>query len=1242
MPAGIFKGLTSLDNLKIKWSTDTYGSDPSFLPFLPLTVSLEKVGEGQFKAVMPTGAPGDIDLPLVVVNGSMNGGAESVTIPAGRVESDVLTVTRTPGTTAAVIVDFERILPDATVPGFYFYRSSFHLELFSPLADAPTPVAERTPKVIEAIVSEVPEIDHSHHDRDLRYMVNGKFIDKKYNMGHYVSEAHLKAVSSLDVSGSSGGGMSLGRNWFSLQGNITELKPGDFDGLTNLTDLHLNGNELTALPENIINQLTNLKDLSLNSNELTSLPDGVFDQLINLTELSLSSNELTSLPDGVFDQLTNLTVLGLNGNEFSSLPAGLFDNLTSLIRLYLNSNQLSSLPDGLFDNLTNLTLLNLWDNPVSSLQESDFDHLTDLEWLILPSTSNPPISLEFSGDTPVSSRTPQVRDAIVSAAGVSSASDVTEAQLAAITGLNLSRQNIADLERGDFDNLTNLVGLSLEDNQLSALPEDLFEYLVSLKALVLADNQLSALPDGLFANLTNLIILDLSRNQLTSLPAELFNRITRLTLLGLSDNQLTSLPERLFDNMTDLTMLSLNNNQLSSLPGGLFDKVTFKLNLSDNQLSSLPDGLLEGIFDATPNFTGLDVFGTPFGPTPQLTGLGTVDLTSNPGAPLPLTVSLEKVAEGQFKAVAPAGAPFDVVLPLQVGSGTIDRGATTITIPVGRLESDTLTVTRTPGATFTVTMDIGTLPELPEKHSGYALLKSTNLPLVFPEFGGVTSVCERTRQVRDAIVAAASVSACSDITEAHLAAITGLFLSGQNITDLKPGDFHGLTGLTKLALFETQLTSLPEGLFDGLSNLIGIELGDNQLTSLPEDLFDQLSNLSYLGLSYNQLAWLPEGTFDGLSNLPELDLSDNQLTSLPEGIFDQLSNLGELDLSDNQLTSLPEDLFDQLGNLGGLVLSDNQLARLHGGTFDGLPLLSKLDLRGNQLSSLPDKIFVQLTSLERLHLQGNAIDPLVLRISLERVAEGQFKAVAPSGAPFDIVLPLTIANGTIDGGATTLTIPVGSVESETLTATRTPGTTSAVTVDIGTLPGPPEYQSGYELRKSADLPLEVISGTTGEQAATDFDGDGRTDFADFFLLIDAFGGTDSRFDLDGSGTVDFVDFFQFLDAFDQSGQAKLLALAQELIGLPSETDLQQNWPNPFNSETVISWFLLETGLVRLEVFSLTGQRVAVLHQGPLQAGFHRIHWDGRDDAGRVLASGVYLYRLVSADRVLTRKLTLLR
>ena len=127
--------------------------------------------------------------------------------------------------------------------------------------------------------------------------------------------------------------------------------------------------------------------------------------------------------------------------------------------------------------------------------------------------------------------------------------------------------------------------------------------------------------------------------------------------------------------------------------------------------------------------------------------------------------------------------------------------------------------------------------------------------------------------------------------------------------------------------------------------------------------------------------------------------------------------------------------------------------------------------------------------------------------------------------------------------------------------------------------------------------------------------------------------------LEGLESVTFTATWQelplagFLDAFWGSGKR---------VGLPDSPQLAQNAPNPFNSQTVISYFLDAPGPVRVEVFALTGQRVAVLHQGSQKAGYHRIRWGGRDAAGHPLASGVYLYRMVTTESVLTRKLTLLR
>lgn len=194
---------------------------------------------------------------------------------------------------------------------------------------------------------------------------------------------------------------------------------------------------------------------------------------------------------------------------------------------------------------------------------------------------------------------------------------------------------------------------------------------------------------------------------------------------------------------------------------------------------------------------------------------------------------------------------------------------------------------------------------------------------------------------------------------------------------------------------------------------------------------------------------------------------------------------------------------------------------------------------------------------------------------------------------------------------------------------------ASITLTLGGEPG----ASAVEV---AVADLEPVTFTATARPSPDFDGDGVTGFEDFLLFAEAFGGGDPRFDLDNSGLVDFADFFLFAESFGQPARAKLLALARERIGLPDGPQLQQNAPNPFNSQTVIPWFLLQEGRARLEVYALTGQRVAVLHEGPHKAGFHQRYWDGRDAHGRPLASGVYLYRLVTSQGVHTRKLTLLR
>jgi hypothetical protein len=105
-----------------------------------------------------------------------------------------------------------------------------------------------------------------------------------------------------------------------------------------------------------------------------------------------------------------------------------------------------------------------------------------------------------------------------------------------------------------------------------------------------------------------------------------------------------------------------------------------------------------------------------------------------------------------------------------------------------------------------------------------------------------------------------------------------------------------------------------------------------------------------------------------------------------------------------------------------------------------------------------------------------------------------------------------------------------------------------------------------------------------------------------------------------------------------------IALTSAVSGgtLPIEFALEQNCPNPFNPETVISFSLEKTADVSLEIFNCLGQKVRVLFAGNQPTGKHIVRFDGTDDTGAQLASGVYLYRLRVGDQQLARKMVLLK
>ena len=997
-------------------------------------------------------------------------------------------------------------------------------------------------------------------------------------------------------------------NLRSLEAKEAEIS--DLSGLehaTNLTTLNLYRNQLTDLSP--ISGLEGLLSLDLGKNTITNIE--ALKGLTALTILHLDGNQPTDFRP--LSSLTNLGVLHLNQTGISDLSV--LGSLTKLAQLYLTGNAIRDI--GALSGLTEMGWLFLAQNQIS-----DVSPLVGMEALV---------SLRLLGN-PVSNASVLYR--------------LTQGRLIDV-----------DIEIPPPPPDTEPPSVSIavpSDPQNSA-----FEVTITFSEAVSNFEQADVTLSGTaIASITGWLTPDDTVFTATITP--------------------TTSGEVGVNVMADVATDAASNNNTAS------DSQTVTVDITPPEVSiSVPEGVWNSEFNVVITFTesvsdferaDVTLSGTA---TASIGGWSTTDDTVFTVKIIPTTsgdvvVSVmadvatdaasnnNTASDSQTVTVDMTSPDVRIFVPEGVQNGAFNvtiifsesvsdfeqsdlfvSGTATVSITAWQGIQDTIfiaTITPTTSGTLTLSIAEGAVTDTAGNTN---VLSTAQVSITTDDF---VSVCDRTPDVRNAIVAALpDVHDCADVTAADLATIKSIrSLTYENITALKEGDFNGLTALKGLDLRDNALVSLPSGIFDNLTDLEGLDLSDNDLGALPSGIFDKNTDLEGLDLSgndlgalpsgifdnntdlesivlggndlgallsgifdnntdlvsinlrYNDLGALPSGIFDNNTVLRTLYLDGNDLGALPSGIFDNNTVLRALYLDGNDLDSLPEGIFNNLTALMYLHLSSNDLDSLPEGIFNNLTVLTGLHLSNNDLSSLPEGVFKGLTALEKLSLGGNTVDPLPLTVSLKRIEEGQFKATVPTGAPFDIVLPLTVTNGSIDdGGTPRITISTGTVESESVTVSRTPGTVDAVWVDIGTLPGLPNSiyyteHSGYALVKSSDLPLTVIEGP-GPAAP---------------------------------------------------------GIAAEVV-LPNETTLSANYPNPFNPETWIPYQLSNPSDVVISIYDSRGQVVRRLELGHQSAGYYinrsrAAYWDGRNDMGERVSSGLYFYHMRADTLSLLRKMVILK
>jgi hypothetical protein len=95
-------------------------------------------------------------------------------------------------------------------------------------------------------------------------------------------------------------------------------------------------------------------------------------------------------------------------------------------------------------------------------------------------------------------------------------------------------------------------------------------------------------------------------------------------------------------------------------------------------------------------------------------------------------------------------------------------------------------------------------------------------------------------------------------------------------------------------------------------------------------------------------------------------------------------------------------------------------------------------------------------------------------------------------------------------------------------------------------------------------------------------------------------------------------------------------------GIPKVYELSNNYPNPFNPSTQIQYAVPRASNVSLVIYNVLGQQVRTLVDAPQNAGRYTVTWDGRDNLGRVVGSGVYFYRMNAGETSLVKKMLMLK
>lgn len=658
----------------------------------------------------------------------------------------------------------------------------------------------------------------------LNYLnVSNNNIEKLYYKSFLTSESRNNYIEELDLSNN----------------RLTQLS-SEFHELISLKKLHLQNNKISAIEDDSFMNLKNLLYLNITNNQLRLL-NLTLTHMKSLKVLDISNNFIYKLSGYEVNRLNSIILFNASHNEIESVESNSFNQAYSLQKLDLSYNHIkTNIETVMFLNNIALEYLDLYSNNIAVIKDRAFSHC-NLSFFNLEGNN-------VSGTI----------------------GEYTFQDLFNISKLDLSKQNINQINNNAFSTMKSLVHLNLSANHIG-----------------LVEN-------ASFAN-TTIKVLDLSYNLVPNLDF-LQNSLTNLTELYINNNVITVVPKNCFINQTKLETLDLSMNRITTIEKYGLPLINLQyLKIFGNRLKG---GIDKNVFSPARYLRFLD--------------LANFNLTSvNDFAFFNLTlVARLNISNNQIQTVSPNNfIGLENMYSLDMSHNNITNvtfsNSTLTHLKALYLNNNKLTnISRL----FVNKCNLLYLDLSNNNISNPIEIGSNFLPRLNVLHLGNNKIIEFNNPKTDTL------------TE-----LVDLGLSSNGIKDINLSYFKDLMTVD---LSNNDLSYINSTLFEHNENLQSLDLSRNNIKDMPPGTFQYMKNLKFLNMSSNFLTKLRYGSLRGLHKTELLDLSRNNIAVLDVDVFHECNSLKTLIIDYNQIKTFDVErlILVSLRKLSTLSLGGNPIS----------------------------------------------------------------------------------------------------------------------------------------------------------------------------------------------------------------------------------------------------------------------------------------------------------------------------